>query len=114
MENLEDLVHTILEEEDDLELDESLDEAVNRFLLEDDLELEDLVTRFLTEDEEDEEGEEEDEDIIQIGGRGDINPARVHLDFNGRSFDLRSHWIYHNERFGIDGIAYKFLSLLID
>ena len=90
MTNLEDLVHLILQEEDnDLEVDESLDEAVTRFLIEDE--------------------EEEEEEIIQIGGRGDINPVQVHLDFNGRSFDLRSHWVYHNERFGIDGIAYNFV-----
>ena len=112
MTNLKDLMHLILQEEDDdLELDESLDEAVTRFLSEDDLEvdesLDEAVTRFLIEDEEEE--EEEDEEIIQIGGRGDINPVQVHLDFNGRSFDLSSHWVYHNERFGINGIAYNFV-----
>ena len=29
--------------------------------------------------------------------------------FNGRDVNLRSHWIYDNERFGVDGIAYNFV-----
>ena len=112
--NLEDVVRDILQEDEDLELDENLDEVVNRFLVEDecsedDFELEDLVTRLLTEEEDDGEEEEEEGGFFQIGGRGNINPAQVHLDFNGKNFDLRSHWIYHNERFGVDGIAYTFV-----
>ena len=108
---LEDVVENVLQEgDDDLDLEENvtriLFEDSDALLSEDDLTLEDHVIRLLTESEEEDENEDH---VFQIGGRGDVNPARVHLDFNGREFNLRSHWIFHNERFGVDGIAYNFV-----
>ena len=43
---------------------------------------------------------------IQFGG---ASPLEVNLEINGNNIRIEDHWTTFNERFGVDGVVYRFV-----